>query len=54
MTGSSDESGKNKGWAKRWMGKKMGDRQFERTGSMLRLDFFAHTFFCQVDPCRNI
>ena len=29
------------------MGKKMRERQFERTGSMLRLDFFSHTFFAK-------
>jgi hypothetical protein len=34
------------GVAKTWMGKKIGERQFGRTGSVLRLDFFAHTYFC--------
>ena len=32
------------------MGKKMRERQFERTGFMLRLDFFADTFFAKSIP----
>ncbi len=48
FTRSKNMDGQKHGWAKTWMGKKMGKRRFERTGSVLRLDFFAHTSFCQV------